>query len=123
MGIPVEQYQAMLARLEKNPLREAPPSPAVERELALHDAIMRWCNAQWPRWKYIHARPDKPSGIEAGVADFMIFGPNRRVIIVECKKRDGKQSQEQLCWAAEMRMLGFTVNVVRSMEQFLELVR
>ena len=93
----------------------------VEREIELHKQIMAWCDAQWPRWKYIRARSDQPSTIAVGCQDFTIFGPGK-VLCVECKRAGAKQDHEQLCWATEMRMLGHTVFVVHSMEEFLKLV-
>ena len=55
----------------------------IERELTLHDDIIRFCNSQWPRWKYIHANPVEPSTIACGCQDFTIFCSNNRVLCVE----------------------------------------
>ena len=121
MGITPFQYRQMIGRLgasaEAGTTREA-----VESEGGLHDEIIKWCLGQWPRCKYIHSRMDRRPTIEAGTADFIIFLPKGRVICVECKTRTGKQSKEQLVWAAEMKQLDHKVHVVRSFEDFLKLV-
>ena len=106
----------------RKPDPTAPPN-AVERESKLHEEIMRHCDHQWPRWKYIHCRMDRESTIAVGAPDFVIALPGGRVIWIECKAKDGKRSVEQLAWATQMEMLGHTVHLVRSFEEFLELAR
>jgi len=91
------------------------------KEIELHKEIMDWCDAQWPRWKYIRARSDQKSTIAVGAQDFTIFTPGGRVLCVECKRSGTKQDRDQLCWATELRILGHTVHVVRSLDEFLKL--
>ena len=102
-----------------------PTQPAsgdgVISELPLHDEIIRHCNSQCPRWKYIHARTDQKSTIGVGVHDFTIFLPGGRVLCIECKTRLGKLTPEQLAWKLEMEMLGHAVHVVRSFQEFIVL--
>lgn len=95
----------------------------VRRELDLHKQIMDYCDAQWPRWKYIRARSDLPSTIAVGAHDFTIFAPGGRTILIECKRGDGKLSSDQLAWAKELSLLGHQVEVVRSFEEFLGIVK
>ena len=94
----------------------------VERELSLHDDIIRYCQSQWPPWKFIRARPDQRSTIAKGAHDFTIFLPNR-ILCIECKRSDGKPDADQQVWAKELEMLGHRVHVVRSMEEFLALTK
>lgn len=57
-----------------------------------------------------------------GEPDFHIYADEGRVFTVECKTRTGKLSSEQLgviVWASK---LGHVVHVVRSFEEFLEVV-
>lgn len=126
MGIPLHQFREMTERVERNKLR-APASPAdpCQRETGadgLHAQIMKWCDSQWPRWKYIHSRTDKRSTVDLGAPDFVIFAPSR-CIVVEAKAKGGKLSREQLNWIAEMKQLGWTVNVVWNVEEFMRLVK
>ena len=102
--------------------RSAVPEDAVLKEVPLHDDIMAWCSAQWPRWKYIHCRTDRETTIAEGAADFTVFGPFPLCLLVECKTKTGKLSPKQLAWAAEMELLGWTVSVVRSKQEFLNAV-
>lgn len=93
---------------------------AVEREIPLHNKIIKWLDSQSPRWKYIRARPDMKSTIAVGSNDFTIFAPMGRTICIEVKARGGKLSNDQLAWAKEMSMLGHTVHTVWSFEEFLD---
>lgn len=94
----------------------------VSDELALHDEIIKWCVSQWPRVKYIHARTDQKSTIAKGCHDFTLFLPDGRTLCFECKKKDGKWSEDQLGWKKEMELLGHAVHDVRSMQDFFALV-
>lgn len=127
MGIPLHQFREMTERVERNKLRAPVASAeACERETGsdgLHAQIMRWCDSQWPRWKYIHSRTDKRSTVDPGVPDFAVFGPYPRCIVVECKSKSGKLSTDQQNWIAEMKMIGWTVNVVWNLEEFLGLTK
>ena len=91
-------------------------------EGSLHEEIQRYCDSNFPPWKVIHARMDKKSTIPNGAQDFTIFMPQGQVLCVECKSGTGKLSPEQLIWSKELAMLGHTVHVVRSMEEFIKLV-
>jgi hypothetical protein len=91
-------------------------------EKTLHDEIIAHCDKQWPRWKYIHSRMDKPSTIQEGCQDFTIFMPGR-VLCVECKRVGGKLSLEQNIWIAEMKQVGVTVHVIETFEEFLKLTK
>lgn len=89
------------------------------RESVQHDQIMAWCDTQWPRWKYVHARTDKPSTLPVGCSDFVIFGPYPICFLVECKTMDGKIGKDQRIWIKEMEMLGWIVNITRSFDEFM----
>ena len=99
------------------------PVDAVQSEGELHDEIIKHCNAQYPRWKVIHARMDQRSTIAVGAQDFTIFVPAGRTICVECKAKGKKRTPEQLAWAKEMSMLGHDVHCIYSMAEFLEVVK
>lgn len=95
---------------------------AVRLEGKLHQDICNHCDAQWPRWKVIHARMDKKNTIGIGVHDFTVFLPRGRMLCIECKAGNEKLTHEQLVWRKELEFLGHTVHVVRSMQEFLTLV-
>jgi len=87
----------------------------------LQERIAAHCRAQWPRWKFIQARPDRKSTIAEGCQDFTVFLPGGRLLCVETKAKGEKRSPAQLAWAKEMEMLGHKVDVVYSLGQFIAL--
>ena len=107
-----------------------------ERESKLHELIIDYCNKQWPKWKYTHARMDKKSTLDKGHCDFVIWFPCHlderpktddvpwsKSLCIECKRPGEKLSEDQRNWAHEMAMLGHTVHTVTKFEEFLELVK
>lgn len=119
-----EKQEARQRKLGAPQAQPVEHSSSVDREIqGLHIPIIEWCNKQWPRVKYIHARTDIPSGITVGCQDFTLFLPGGRVLCIECKRGDGKMSADQLAWKKEMEMLGHAVYVIRSMAEFYELVK
>lgn len=95
---------------------------ADQPEDKLHDKIIEYCNAQWPRWKYIHARMDRRSTIAVGCQDFTVFAPGR-VLCIECKRVGCKLDKDQMIWRKELEMLGHTVHVVTTFEGFEAVVK
>ena len=61
-------------------------------------------------------------GMLAGVSDTIIAMPGR-IVFVEFKAMDGKQSREQKAFERKIRSLGFEYYVVRSEDQFKQIVR
>jgi hypothetical protein len=118
-------YIAACARMTKTkqpPLSTA-PFASNKPEAALHQEIIDFCKLQVPRWKFIRCRMDLPSSIEVGAHDFTIFASRGRVFSIECKTAKGKLSNHQLGWAHEMNLNEHKVHVVRSMDEFLEVVK
>ena len=97
-------------------------SEGIDNESKLHQQIMDFCDAQWPRWKYIRCRMDKRSTIAKGAQDFTIFAPGR-VLCVECKARNEKPTKDQQIWHKEMEMVGHAVYVVWSFDDFKSTLR
>lgn len=114
-------YEARQAPKHRQPVSE--DAVPAGQEASLQNQIMAWCDAQWPRWKYLCPRFDRKSTLQVGAHDITVFGPFPKCLLVECKTATGKLTAPQQSWAAEMRMLGWTVHVVRSMTEFLELVK
>lgn len=117
-------YEARtLARRSREKNNGVHYSPPVEKEIPLHDEIIRYCNAQWPVWKFRHARTDRKTTEEKGVEDFTIFLPGGKTLHIECKAKNKKQTIDQRDWAKQLEMLGHRVHVCRSMEEFLQLTK
>lgn len=95
---------------------------AVPQEIPLHRDIEAYCNEQWPRWKFVHARTDRKSTIGTGVHDYTIFLPGHRVLCVEVKSKTGKLDDAQQGWRLEMKRLDHEIHVVRSMHDFRDAV-
>lgn len=98
---------------------------AVESEFKLHQAIMAYCDSQWPKWVYVHSRMDDATTQECGVADFIIFAPHK-VLCIECKAKYKKQSDDQRVWETRVNAVknpNVVYKVVWCMEEFLEVVK
>lgn len=118
------EYQMHMARLKSAAKAQETVGEAPAREVGkggLHEQIIRWCDNQWPKWKYIHARCDRKSTIDLGAPDFVIFCPNGRLLVIECKMPGKKRTPEQLAWALQLEMLGHACELVTTMEEFLAL--
>src|SRR5579884_1275692 len=131
MGIPTAQFEAMVARMKKNPVRDGASSTetttgtdrANERESVLHARIMEYCDSQWPRWKFIHARMDERSTIAVGAPDFTIFIPGGKTLCIECKRKGQKPTVQQSAWRMEMNRIGHDIKLITSMDEFMDVVK
>jgi len=63
-------------------------------------------------------------GLAKGAADIVaIVGPAGRFLALECKTAKGKQSQEQIDWALEVKFAGGLYATVRSVQEARDAVR
>ena len=64
-------------------------------------------------------------GVTAGVSDSLMLIPRAKWhgLCIEYKREDGRQSPVQVEWQRKVEAQGFRYEVVRSLEQFKELVR
>lgn len=130
MTISHADYIAMQARLSKT--KQPPPSKSgVEREADLHAQIMDECRRRG--WLFFHGAMCERTSRTEGEPDFIIFGSreekytdgwhNPFVLLIECKTRTGKLTPAQQAVKAHAASLGHFVHVVRSFEEFLEVVK
>jgi hypothetical protein len=123
-----EQANEMLHRLEKNKKRETPtiediPIEGVAMEIVgLHVPIIRWCQQQVPAVPFYHSRSDKAATIDRGAPDFCLIYKGKPILI-ECKSKTGKLTEDQRNWIYCSELQGVTVHIIRSMEEFFELVK
>lgn len=89
-------------------------------EAALHDAILEECNRR--RWVVVRSRMDVRATTGPGTPDFLIFATFPSAYMVEAKTRTGKLSTAQRGFIMQVERLGWTVHVVRSLQQFIEAV-
>lgn len=81
--------------------------------------------AQFLRGKgieFINARSDRESTIAPGWPDFTLIHPQRPVLLIEFKDKEGKVSSAQRECHASLAAAGFTVHVVRDLGIAIELV-
>lgn len=64
----------------------------------------------------------KAMGLKAGVSDTIIILPNGKIIFVEFKDPKGKQSDQQKDFENTVTNLGHEYYLIRSFEQFKELI-
>jgi hypothetical protein len=125
MNLPINPSKS-LARLNPQLFQGGIHRPASsikqpESERALHDQIEAL--ARENGWLYVHSRMDCPSTIQVGFPDFALFLPGSKTIFLECKRPGGKPTTAQLAKLAHARKLGFTAEIVTSMEEVLKAIQ
>lgn len=118
------------------PQAKKPRKRPVNRESKLQQACVTWFRYQYPN-ALIYAIPNggkrgkteasilKGEGVLAGIPDLCIPMPNhgRAGMYIEMKDGDkGKLSEKQTDIISKLRMFNYRVAVVRSLEEFMELV-
>lgn len=92
---------------------------AVERESDLHDQIFSECRKR--QWIAFHGSMAERTHRTEGEPDFLILCPGGKQLLVEAKSRKGKLSPAQQAIKHHAGMLGHTVHVVRSFEEFIQI--
>lgn len=92
----------------------------VAREASLHEEIYDECRRRG--WIALHGSMAARTHRTLGEPDFVILAAGGRVLLVECKSRAGKLSPAQAALKHHAEKLGHTIHVVRSMEEFKEVV-
>ena len=113
------------------PARRAKPR---DEEHRLQAACVRLFRLKYPRWRHLlFAVPNggrrdaitgarlKAEGATAGVADLILFIPNRRYggLAIEMKTPNGRQSKEQREWQRKCEEAGNKYVLCRSAADFL----
>ena len=98
----------------------AAPVSGVLREADLHEAVFDECRRR--SWIALHGSMAERTCRTLGEPDFVILAEGGRVLLVECKSRTGKLSPAQAALKHHAWKLGHPVQVVRSMEEFIELL-
>lgn len=98
----------------------APPSREAQREAKLHEEIAAECRRRG--WYCVHSRIDRPTTTALGVPDFICAADGGRTFWIEAKGAKTKVTLEQAGTLQWLRSLGHVAAVVRSLEEFLNLV-
>jgi hypothetical protein len=123
MGMPLEQYQSLMARMAARTGQAQPsgiPSPQ-PAEADLHQAILDYCARE--RWYALHSRMDKPTTLNVAAPDFVLFLPAGRTLLIECKRPESKLRPDQLATKVWLEQLGHTVHVVHTETEFHAAIR
>lgn len=92
----------------------------VEKESDLHSQIFNECRRRG--WIAFHGSMSERTHRTLGEPDFTILANSGRVLMVECKARNGKLSLEQHAMIVHAEKLGHKIHVVWSFQEFLALL-
>ena len=92
----------------------------VSREAELHEEIFDECRRRG--WIALHGSMAERTCRTLGEPDFTILADGGRVLFVECKTRSGKLSPAQAALKFHAEKLGHTIHVVRSLEEFRQIL-
>ena len=92
-----------------------------EREAEIHDFIIGYCRRQ--DIPFTHGRMDKKTGRTPGEFDFYLFMPYGVILLLEIKTETGDLSPDQIKLHAAVQKNGHEVNLLRSIPEFMELMR
>ena len=92
----------------------------VSREAELHEEIFDECRRRG--WIALHGSMAERTCRTLGEPDFVILAGAGRVLFVECKTRTGKLSPAQAALKHHAEKLGHPIHVVRSLDDFLNLL-
>lgn len=130
---PEDRFRMMLARANKGTKRK--PSHV---ESGMQRSCKQWFDLQYPKLSRLcFAVPNggarnsreaaimKAEGVTAGVADMLLLVPRHGYgcLCIEFKTKDGRQSDSQREWQATTESHGNKYVVIRSLEQFVTVVR
>lgn len=122
----MEQVNAHNARVARG-TRPAPGPPLTEgeamamltsnrRESDLHKQILAECSRR--NLVCFHGSTAHKTRRTPGEPDCVILLPGGRVLLVECKTKAGQRSEAQIDVFLRAHLLGHTVHLVRSFEDF-----
>lgn len=130
---PDEKFLMLLARANKG-TRQKPSH--IESEM--QRSCKRWFDLQYPKLSRMYfAIPNggarnsreaaimKAEGVTAGVADMILLIPRHGYgcLCIEFKTKDGRQSDSQKLWQADVEAHGNKYVVVRSIDDFVKEVK
>jgi len=110
-----------------------------QEEHRIQCAIVKWFYYAYPQYRggYLFAVPNgghrniqtarslKAEGVTSGVSDLLLLVPKREYhgLCVEVKTPVGRQSENQKNWQRIIEAQGYRYEIVRSLDEFVELVR
>jgi len=113
----VAAHQAKFAPKTDKPKPDGPTVPEKE----IHRLILLECHRRG--FIALHGSMAHRTFRNVGEPDICVLMSGGRVLWVEAKTRSGRISEEQEAFARRAALLGHTVHVVRSFEEFLQLLK
>lgn len=99
-------------------------------EFYIQKDIVSWFRTEYPEF-LIFSCPNEATyrrreyfhsiGMLSGVSDLIVV-TDKRVLFIECKAPQGKQSTEQRQYQSIVETLGYHYYIVRSLDQFKEII-
>lgn len=105
----------------RSAIRHSGDTGGVEVEADLHEQIFAECRRRG--WIALHGSMAERTSRTLGEPDFICIADAGRVFFVEVKTRTGKLSPAQLAMRCHAEKLNHAFHLVRSFEQFLEVVK
>lgn len=90
-------------------------------ECELQDRIIAHC--RYKGWFVIYSGMHRKTSTPIGTPDLVIYADQERVFTIETKSNTGKQRPEQIGVQLMLEKCGHKYHLIRSFEQFLELVK
>ena len=118
MGAEIEMSAIPKGYIERDGELHKAPSQSAPLESELHQSIEAYCKQR--RWYYVHSRMDARTTTAKGVPDFIIALPSGRTLWIECKRKGGKPTSEQLGAHQWLRSLSHEARIVWTFDEFIE---
>jgi hypothetical protein len=101
-------------------LEEVTQADVALDEYELHNQILLYCERRG--WIALHGSMAHRSYRTLGEFDFVILANHGRTFFIECKTKTGKLTEEQQGLQHWARRLGHAPHVIRSYQQFMDVV-
>ena len=64
---------------------------------------------------------NKALGVKTGISDLILILPNTKILFIEIKTPNGKQSKDQINFESLCKQMGHIYIIIRSLEEFTKL--
>ena len=124
MGMSSTEFQILQMRLAAAAGKKHVVQPSiydeVDDESELHCQVIDYCKSKG--WVIFHGSMAHKTKRTPGEPDATILADNGRVFFIEMKRKNGKESPAQIGIRLQAEKLGTTIHVVKSIEQFIDIV-
>lgn len=122
----LQNMQNRLARARNPKASEAADQAKREKwikgeEKSLQDAIQKDCERRG--YFVLRSRMDKKTVYRKGFPDLVIFGPNGKCVLIECKAGDNTPSEDQLHCGLDLICAGAKLLVAYNLAEAIEFVK